>query len=157
MATAQVSLGEDFTLRIDSLSAQFDGIAKQAIEAGGKVALAAVKSHLSGAIGQTGDSRSTGELLGSLGLTPVKRDKDGRLNAKVGFNEPRRKQYAARKRTKSGKPSRKYYTLTNAMIANVLEYGKHGQPGTRFLKKAYITSRGAVTDAMRAKLEEGMS
>jgi hypothetical protein len=66
---------------------------------------------------------------------------------KIGFNEPRRRQYAA-------KGKRSYYTITNAMIANVIEHGKHGQPPKPFLKPARTSSRKPAIEAMKQKLDE---
>ena len=51
---------------------------------------------------------------------------------------------------------RSYKERTNAMIANVLEYGKHGQPAKPFLKPAKSASKNACIEAMKAKLESEM-
>jgi hypothetical protein len=40
------------------------------------------------------------------------------------------------------------------MLANVIEYGKHGQPPKPFLKSAKSTAKGVCIEAMKAKLEE---
>ena len=81
-------------------------------------------------------SRSTGELAQSLGLSPVKLNREGNHDIKVGFAEPR---------SDGG---------SNAKIANILEYGKHGQPAKPFLKPAKTASKQACIDAMTQKLEE---
>lgn len=82
------------------------------------------------------ESRSTGELESALGLTPAKIDKNGNHNVKVGFAEPR----------SDGE--------SNAKLANILEYGKHGQPVKPFLKPAKSASRSACKTAMQEKFEE---
>lgn len=64
----------------------------------------------------------------------------------IGFNEPRREQNAA-------KGKRSYKVRTNAMIANVLEYGRHGQPPKPFLANAKAGGRAAAVGAMKAVLE----
>ncbi|HIU49729.1 MAG TPA: hypothetical protein IAD22_01780, partial [Candidatus Limousia pullorum] len=87
------------------------------------------------------ESRSTGELEDSLGVAPMDVDEKGNYNIKIGFNEPRRTQYEA-------KGKRSYNTATNAMVANVLEYGKHGQPAKPFLKPAISSSRSRCKKAM---------
>ena len=92
-------------------------------------------------------SESTGELEASLGVTPAKVDRKGTHNVKIGFNEPRRKQYRA-------KGKRSYYAITNAMIANVIENGKHNQPARPFLKPARTASRKAAIEAMKRRLDE---
>ena len=149
IASAEIKLPENFLQKVSRLGDQTDAIIAKSIEAGGKVVLAKVESNLRSAVGKGTKykSRSTGELEGALGLTPVKIDSKGVHNAKVGFNEPRRKQYAA-------KGKRSYYTITNAMLATVLEYGKHGQPAKPFLKPAKTASRKPCQEEMRRTLEE---
>ena len=108
------------------------------LTAGGEVVLQKVKSGLASVIGKGTkyDSRSTGELERSLGLSSVKMDRDGNHNIKIGFAEPR---------SDGG---------SNAMLANIIEYGKSGQPAKPFLKPAQTSSRKACTSAMIRKLEE---
>ena len=105
---------------------------------GGKVVLAKVKSNLSSAIGSGTkyDSRSTGELVQSLGLSPVKLNREGNHDIKIGFSEPR---------SDGG---------SNAKIANVLEYGKHGQPAKPFLKPAKSASKAECIRIMEQTLKE---
>lgn len=138
MAKAQMMMPEDFLKRLSQLGDRTDEISEKVLEAGGEVVLAKVKGNLAGVIGKGTqyDSRSTGELLGSLGLSSVKMDKDGNHNIKVGFAEPR----------SDGD--------SNAKIANILEYGKHGQPAKPFLKPAKSSSKAACEEAMKAKFEE---
>lgn len=149
MAKAEIKMPEDFLLKLSRLGSKTDEICEKALEAGSEVVEDAVRSNLRSVIGSgvKVPSRSTGELLASLGTSPAKLDKNGVLNVKVGFNEPRRKQSAA-------KGKRSYYTATNAMIANVLEYGKHGQPAKPFLKPAKSASRKACIAAMKKKVDE---
>jgi hypothetical protein len=100
--------------------------------------LAKVKGNLSSAVGRgtKEPSRSTGELERSLGLSPAKQKRDGSgWDVKVGFAEPR----------SDGD--------SNAKIANVLEYGRHGQPPRPFLKPAKSQSKNAAIEAMKVKLE----
>ena len=82
------------------------------------------------------DSRSTGELVGSLGLSPVKVDASGNHDIKVGFAEPR---------SDGG---------SNAKLASILEYGKHGQPAKPFMKPAKTATKSAAISAMQQKFEE---
>ena len=138
MAKVDVKMPEDFLLKISSLGSDFDAVAEQVLEAGGEVALAKVRSHLSAVVGSGTKypSRSTGELESSLGLSSVRMDKDGNHNIKIGFAEPR----------KDGD--------SNAKIANILEYGKHGQPAKPFLKPAKSASKSECEAAMKSKFEE---
>lgn len=149
MAKVKMQMPEDFLLKLSKLGNQTDKIIESCLEAGSEVVLAKVRSNLNSVIGSGTKypSETTGELASSLGVTPAKIDNKGTHNVKIGFNEPRRRQYAARGR-------RSYYTITNAMIANVIEHGKHGQPAKPFLKPARTSSRKACIEAMKRKLDE---
>lgn len=137
MAKVDVKMLEDFLLQLSRLGNKTDEICEKALEAGGEVVLEKVKENLSAVIGSGTkyDSRSTGELEQSLGLTSVKQDRDGNHNIKIGFSEPR---------SDGG---------SNAKIANIIEYGKHGQPAKPFLKPAKSSSRKACISAMQETLE----
>lgn len=138
MAKADIQMPEEFLKRLSQLGDKTDDICERVLEAGGEVVLARVKSNLSAVVGSKTqfDSRSTGELERSLGLTPVKVDKDGNHNIKIGFAEPR---------SDGG---------SNAKIANIIEYGKSGQPAKPFLKPAKNASKSAAQDAMKQKFQE---
>ena len=137
MAKVEIKMPEDFLLRLSRLGDQTDTIIPKVLEAGGEIVEAKVKSNLQAVIGHgtKGESRSTGELLSALGISSAKQDKDGNFNVKVGFSEP----------LPDGK--------SNAMVAGVLEYGKHGQPPRPFLKPAKSQSKNAAIEAMKAKFE----
>ena len=137
MAKATMKMPEDFLLKLSRLGEKTDEIIPKVLEAGGEVVEAKVKSNLQAVIGNSTkeESRSTGELISALGVSSARQDKDGNFNVKVGFSEPR----------SDGK--------SNAMIAGVLEYGKHGQSPKPFLKPAKSASKNACIDAMKAKLE----
>ncbi|QHQ61447.1 HK97 gp10 family phage protein [Anaerocolumna sedimenticola] len=138
MAKVNVKMPDEFLLRLSRLGDQIDVIVPRVLEAGGNVVLEKVRGNLRTAIGKDTKypSRTTGELVSSLGLSDAKQDRDGNYNVKVGFAEPR---------SDGG---------SNAKIANIIEYGKHGQPAKPFLKPARTASRKPCTDAMIAKLEE---
>lgn len=149
MAKCDVKMPDDFLAKVSRLGNRTDEIIERALEAGADVVLPKIKSNLQAAIGggTKYPSRATGELVASLGTTPVKRDRKENHNIKIGFNEPRRVQRAA-------KGKRSYYTATNAMIANVLEYGRQGQPPRPFLRPARTATRNACIEAMQRKLEQ---
>ena len=138
MAKATMKMPDDFQKKLSKLGNKTDEIVSKVLESGGEVVLDKVKSNLKGVIGnQTKEeSRSTGELVSSLGLSPTKVDKDGNFNVKIGFSEPR----------SDGD--------SNAKIANVLEYGKSGQPPKPFLKPAKSTSRKACIETMKMELDK---
>lgn len=138
MAKVEIKLPTDFEERLSRLAEKTDEIIPKVLEAGGEVVLSKVRSNLSSIVGQgtKEESRSTGELERSLGLSPAKQKRDGSgWDVKVGFAEPR---------SDGG---------NNAKIANILEYGKHGQAPKPFLKPAKSSSKSAAVSAMKAKFE----
>lgn len=149
MAKCEITLPEELQKKLDRLGRQTDEITAKALEAGAEATLPYLRSSLKDVIGRNTkyESRSTGELIRSLGISPVMIDREGSPNIKVGFNEPRRVQRAA-------KGKRSYYTATNAMLANILEYGRHGQPPKPFLKQAKNRSRKAAAAAMQRAFDE---
>lgn len=138
MAKATLKMPDDFLMKLSRLGEKTDEIIPRVLKAGGEVVEAKVKSNLQSVIGNgtKEDSRSTGELVSALGVSSARQDRDGNFNVKVGFSEPRT----------DGK--------SNAMVAGVLEYGKHGQPPKPFLKPAKTASKKACVDAMNATFEE---
>ena len=152
MAKAKITLPEGFLNKCFRLGERTDDILASVLKAGGAVVLEKVKNNLRAVIGKDTKlpSKSTGELLSSLGLSPAKVDRNGIHNIKVGFNEPRRRQRAT-------KGKRSYYTATNAMVANVIEHGRHGQLARPFLKPAKSAARKPCQEAMQARLEEELN
>jgi len=139
MAKAEIKMPEDFLLRLSHLADKTDEIIPKVLEAGGKVVLSKVKNNLSSVVGKgtKEKSRSTGELERSLGLSPAKQKRDGSgWDVKVGFNEPR------------------HGGGSNAKLANIIEYGKSGQPPKPFLKPAKSAGRKPCIEAMKVKLDE---
>ena len=138
MAKATMRMPDDFQKKLSKLGEKTDEIVSKVLESGGEVVLDKVKKNLKGVIGSgtKEKSRSTGELISSLGLSPTKLDRNGNYNVKIGFSEPR----------SDGD--------SNAKIANILEYGKSGQPPKPFLKPAKSASRKACIDAMKMEFEK---
>lgn len=138
MAKCTVNMPDELLEKLSRLGAESDAIAERVLEVGGDIVVSKVKSNLSAVIGSgvKFDSRSTGELERSLGVSPVKIDKNGNSNIKIGFTEPRA----------DGE--------SNAKIANIIEYGKSGQPAKPFLKPAKSATKTACMNAMKQKLEQ---
>jgi HK97 gp10 family phage protein len=138
VAKVDVKMPEEFLLKLSKLGANTDAVAEKVLKAGGEVVLKRTQANLSAVIGSglKYDARSTGELEASLGLSPAKTDRDGNHNIKLGFSEPR---------SDGG---------SNAMLANLIEYGKHGQPPKPFLKPAKSASRAECVRVMSETLEE---
>lgn len=138
MAKADFKLPDEFLTKLSRLGRDTDSVAEKVLEAGGQVVLARVRSNLVTVIGSGTkfDSRSTGELAQSLGLSPVKLNREGNHDIKIGFSEPR----------SDGS--------NNAKLANILEYGKHGQPAKPFLKPAKSASKAECIRVMEQTLKE---
>lgn len=76
MAKADIQMPENFLKSIQRLGSEEDRIAESVLEAGAEVVETNVRSRLSGVIGSGTKlpSRSTGQLLSSLGVSTVKLD-----------------------------------------------------------------------------------
>jgi len=138
---------DDFALRLSRIEHNISGITEKVVEAGGEVAEKIARDELDRVIGSGTkfDSRSTGELKSALGASPVGVDKKGFVNTKIGFSEPRRRRYKAKNE------------VTNAMIANVIEYGKSGQPAKPFMARAKKKALRLCKQAMIKKFDEEVS
>lgn len=134
MAKCEAKLPEELLKKLSKLGSSMDTIASTALKAGGNVVLKKTKSNLQEVIGDS--DKSTGQLVNALGLSPVLIDRNGNYNIKVGFDEYRRD------------------GSSNAMVANILEYGKHGQPAKPFLKNAKTSSKKECESTMARTIEE---
>lgn len=136
MAKAEILFPSGFLEAVDSLENGFPALAEEMLDAAGAVIEAEMKKRLEGVIEDV-DGRSTGDLVAALGVSPVKVDRDGNYNIKVGFREPRR----------DGQ--------VNALIANViehgikLEYGSSKRAAKPFLKPTRSAARRPAVDAAR--------
>lgn len=141
MAKALMKMPEDFLLKVSKLENKTDEIIPKVLESGAEVVEGKVRSNLTAVVGSNTKvpSRSTGELESALGITQARQDKSGNWNIKVGFDEPR------------------IDGSSNAKIANILEYGKHGQPAKPFLKPAKSQSRKSCIETMKSKMESEVS
>ena len=138
MAKVDIKMPDDFLTKLKNLGQQEDAIAEKVLKAGGEVVLSKVKDNLTASIGKGTKykSRSTGELQGALGLSSARLDRNGNHNVKIGFSEPH-----------TG-------GISNAMLASVLEYGKHGQTAKPFMKPAKTASKSAAVAAMKETFEQ---
>lgn len=138
MAKVDIKMPDEFLLKVSKLGSDFDPVAEKVLKAGGEVVFKRTKSNLSAVIGKgtKHESRSTGELEKALGVTSVRLDRNGNHNIKIGFSEPR----------SDGE--------SNAKLANILEYGKHGQPAKPFLKPAKSASKSECISVMKSTFEE---
>lgn len=132
MAKCTAKLPEELLKKLSRVGSSMDAIADSALKAGGEVVLKKTKSNLQSMV----EGPSTGQLVNALGLSPVLLDRNGNYNIKVGFDEYRAD------------------GSSNAMVANIIEYGKHGQPARPFLKNAKISSKKECEETMARKIEE---
>jgi HK97 gp10 family phage protein len=138
MAKCEMKMPDEFLEKVSRLGNKTDEIVPKVLEAGGEVVLRSVRSNLASSIGRDTKKpgRSTGQLLGALGMSKARTNRQGGHDIKIGFTEPRR----------DGE--------SNAKIANILEYGRSGQPPRPFLKPAKSQSKNACIAAMERKLTE---
>ena len=136
MAKVSIQLPTAFMDQLTKIAEKTDAAIPKALEAGGKVVFEKMQANLRGAIGKDTKykSRSTGKLASALGVSPVKVNDEGNFDVKVGFSEGR--------------------SVNNAMLANILEYGKHGQPPKPILKPTRASSRKPCIEAMQNVLNE---
>ena len=137
MAKCDIKMPEDFLLKLSRLGDKTDEITGKALEAGGAVVADKVRSNLESVIGANTktESKSTGQLAGALGVSQPRVNREGNHDVKIGFSEPRQ----------NGE--------SNAKIANILEYGNHGQVPKPFMKPAKSASKSAAVAAMQARFE----
>ena len=141
MAKVSIKLPDEFLKKLSSLGERTDEVAKKALTEGGEIILARTRANLIGVIGKNTktESRSTGQLVSSLGLSPVMVDRNGNYNIKIGFDEYR----------DDGS--------SNAGVANIIEYGKHGQPAKPFLAPAKRQVGNQTLERMKQVIEEEMT
>ena len=140
MARVTIKMPTTLMDQLAKAAEKTDAAIPKALEAGGKVVYEKMQANLHAAIGRGTKykSRSTGKLLGALGVSPVKVNDEGNYDVKVGFSEGRG-------------------DANNAMLANLIEYGKHGQPPKPFLKRTKSSSQAPCIEAMQSVLKEELN
>lgn len=144
-----IKAGEDYMRRLSQLGEGSAAIAKKAVyEASGIVAdrirknlvdnindpQSAAKSGR--AIFKKDGEERTGDLVRSLGITPIKLDKNGILNVKIGFD---------------GYDSR---GVPNQLKARVMESGSSTIEPRPFVKPAVKATKKAAEEAMNRVINE---
>ncbi|MDD7465537.1 MAG: HK97 gp10 family phage protein [Actinomycetaceae bacterium] len=136
MARTTITMPEATLRQIEKLSRQTDDLADDVLKAGADIVEPVMRSNLQASIGRGEDtSRSTGQLVSALGISPVKTDGNGNHTIKVGFAENR----------SDGRP--------NALLAVILEYGSSNRRAHPFLNKTRNATKGSVVEAMKSRLE----
>lgn len=133
MSTVTIKLPDEFMNQLSEFDSRLEDVFTKSLEDGAEIVENQVRANLQGVIGRgiKTKSRTTGQLLGALGTSPVKPTSKG-YDIKVGFAETR----------KDGE--------SNEKISNILEYGKKGQAAKPFMKPAEDATKSKV----KAKMEE---
>ena len=134
MATVTIKLPDEFMNQLSEFDSRLEDIFTKALEDGAEIAEKQARANLKAVIGSGTKlpSESTGQLLGALGISPVKPSELGGYDIRVGFAEPRQDE------------------KSNEMIANIIEYGKKGQAAKPFMKPAEDATKAKV----KAKMQE---
>ena len=137
----QFQRGKKYMLKLKKLEGATEEVVKKAIFAGAEIIADQVRINLNEAIGQgkTGNI-STGDLVASFGITPIKEDQDGIWNAKIGFDG-----YDS-----NGVP--------NQLKARVLNSGTSDkrQKATHFVENAVNAKKNEALKAIERTVEEEM-
>ncbi len=149
MAKISIKIPTDLEKKFEELQNNSGEIIDKCVEAGAEVVEGYVRNNLRAVLS---NDHKNGELINSLGITPVKVSREGVHNAKIGFAEPRKDQGGSHI-TRGGK-KRTYYVRTNAMIANILEHGRSNQAARPFLAPAKRSAKQPTLEAMRKKFDE---
>lgn len=132
MARMTFKAGEDYALKLSRLTADSDRVAKKAIYTGAKIVADEIKRKLQGVL----SPEATGDLVDSFGITPIRQDRDGNWNAKLGFDGYDRK----------GVP--------NQLKARALESGTSAQPKRPFVRPSVNATRKKVLSEMERVIAE---
>ncbi|GHU91577.1 hypothetical protein FACS1894202_13260 [Clostridia bacterium] len=164
MAKSKVLLPNDYMKRLRKLEVGIDRIVASALKEGAEFLLPKLKAKMQTVIGHGTKypSRTTGEMISSVGISPVKETRRGGQNVKIGLSEPRKKQVAPKKfhMNKKGRKiaSRGYYEITNAMLANIIEFGRrkagYNQPPKPMVKPVANANMDKCLNIMSVKLDK---
>jgi HK97 gp10 family phage protein len=134
MALAKIMMTgvDELTLKLSKLESGSDEIAKKAIHKGAGIMADQIADNLRGVLSGT----SSGDLLGSLGIAPIKKDEDGDWNTKIGFD---------------GYDSN---GVANQLKARVLESGSSKQQKRPFVRPAVSKAKKKAKEAMAQIVDE---
>ena len=131
--------GDEYALKLSRLGTKSSKIAKKAIYAAAGIVADQMKKNLKGVL----SDKATGELVDSMGITPITTDKDGNYNAKIGFDG-----YGSRK-TKSYPKG-----VPNQLKARAIESGTSFQKKRPFVRPAVRQTKGKAKAEMERVIEE---
>ena len=134
MARITFNLGEDYMLRLSALADRSEETAKRAVYEAAGIVTDQIRTNLETNL--AGSEQSTGTLAASLGITPIQTDRDGFINAKVGFDGYDEK----------GVP--------NQLKARVMESGSSTVRKRPFVRPAVNAAKKAAEEAMQRVIDE---
>ena len=133
MAKITFKLG-DYASKLVKLGSEYEDVARQAVYEGAAIVADEIRNNLEHVI----SDEATGELLDSLGITPIEMDKRGNFNAKVGFD---------------GYDSK---GVPNQLKARVLESGSSKQKKRPYVRPAVNATRKKVEHTMARVVDEAV-
>ena len=134
MAKMTFNMGEDYLKKLGALGAKSEETAVKAIQAGAGIVTDQIRKNLEANL--AGSQESTGALAESLGITPVSTDRDGVINAKIGFDGYDEK----------GVP--------NQLKARVMESGTSKIQKRPFVRPAVNATKKVAEEAMQRVIDE---
>ena len=134
MARMTFNAGDEYARKLSQLSAGSEAIAKKAIYEAADIVADKMREKLKANL--DGSEQSTGALEASLGITPIQTDKDGFINAKIGFDGYDEK----------GVP--------NQLKARVMESGSSKIRKRPFVRPAVNATKKAAVEAMQKVVDE---
>lgn len=151
MARMTFKAGDEYALKLTALGVQSEEIAIKAIESGAGIVTNEIRKNLTANLNDPESAsrngrvqfknfynKTSGSLFESLGITPVERDKDGILQAKIGFGDP---DYDP-----NGVP--------NVLKARVMESGSSTIRKRPFVRPAVNATRKAAQEEMQRIIDE---
>ena len=157
MAKMTINTPKTLAMQLDQLSNQIPDIAEKALHAGASVLADAIRQNLNALPEDRFRKLSDGEsfvgvperqkrdLQESLGITPVKVDRHGYYNIKIGFDG-----YGSY-------PTQKYSKgLPNQLLARSIESGSSVRQKTPFVGPAVKSAKKAVLQAMQEEADRAI-
>ena len=140
MAVARFIDSSDFEIRLNRSATDFKKVAEKSIEAGAAIIAQKMRENLKGIL----SPNATGQLVASMGITPVKQDAAYNYNAHIGFDGYRKPPYG---KFPQGVPFQ--------LIARSFESGAGDwRPAKPFAKPAVMATKDRVREEMTRVAEE---